>query len=217
MIVAVFAGTKVDTNMGDKILKKEGFKTLKYSMSENSKEQRNMQYYSKKDLEKTFIKKAKDAINKGAEKIFIYCNSLSSAIDYEKISKLLDIKIITPLEVYKNLDRNYKNIAILAANGISAYRIDQIISNLDFVKNTISIGNMSIVEKIEEGLSPRDIIKKLNLSGFLNYLENIEEYKIDILLLGCTHFPYLKEELEKITSLKILDPKDEMIQSLREK
>lgn len=216
MLVGVFAGTKVDTKMGANILKNSGFSFLEFPMSTNPKEQRDMQYYSKDKLEELFIEKANLGIEKGMKKIFIYCNSLSSAIDYKKIGGKLEIEIITPLEVYKNLDSKYKNIAILAANGISAYKIDEIITSFDFVENTISIGNMAIVEKIEEGLTPEDIVEDLNLKGFLKYLEGIDAFKIDALLLACTHFPHIKEELKKSTTIEVLDPSEGMIKMLKD-
>ena len=81
----------------------------------------------------------------------------------------------------------------------------------------MSIGNMSIVQMIEKKISPTQIIEDLNFKGFIDYLENIKinEYKIDTLLLGCTHFPYIKDELQKITKLYILDPSSNMIDNLK--
>ncbi|MBF1051074.1 MAG: aspartate/glutamate racemase family protein, partial [Peptostreptococcaceae bacterium] len=131
--------------------------------------------------------------------------------------KTLDIEIITPLETYKNLPTHCKNIAILCANGVSSYNIDNIILKNNTNINTMSIGNMSIVQMIEKKISPTQIIEDLNFKGFIDYLENIKinEYKIDTLLLGCTHFPYIKDELQKITKLYILDPSSNMIDNLK--
>ncbi|NLW42772.1 MAG: racemase, partial [Tissierellia bacterium] len=179
-------------------------------------EQTNLQYFSKTELEKLFEENAIDAIKNGAEKIFIYCNSLSAAIDYETIENNIGIPVITPLETYKKLPKEVRNVAIIAANGISAYRIDEIITRHNLDVNTISIGNLSIVESIEEGTSPEEILRLLNLDGMIEYFQGIndERYKIDSILLGCTHFPYLKEEIEKITDLNIIDPTEEMIKKL---
>jgi glutamate racemase len=216
MKIGVFAGTKVDTQMGVELLKSCGFETLSYPMAATPQEQTNLQYFSKTELEKLFEENALDAIKNGAEKIFIYCNSLSAAIDYKMIEKNIGIPVITPLETYKKLPKEVRNVAIIAANGISAYRIDEIITRHNLDVNTISIGNLSIVESIEEGTSPEEILKLLNLDGMIEYFQGIndERYKIDSILLGCTHFPYLKEEIEKITYLNIIDPTEEMIKKL---
>lgn len=216
MKIGVFAGTKVDTQMGVELLKSRGFETLSYPMAATPQEQTNLQYFSKTELEKLFEENAIDAIKNGAEKIFIYCNSLSAAIDYETIENNIGIPVITPLETYKKLPKEVRNVAIIAANGISAYRIDEIITRHNLDVNTISIGNLSIVESIEEGTSPEEILRLLNLDGMIEYFQGIndERYKIDSILLGCTHFPYLKEEIEKITDLNIIDPTEEMIKKL---
>ena len=72
------------------------------------------------------------------------------------------------------------------------------------------------MQLIENGLPPAEIIKLLNLKGFLSYLENIEinDYKIDSLMLGCTHFPYIKNELQKHTSIRIVDPAEKMLETI---
>lgn len=216
MKVGVFAGTLVDTQMGVDLLKEKGIEALAFPMAQSPKEQHKLQYYSKDELENLFLQKAEVGKAMGMDKIFIYCNSLSSAIDYKKLEEKIGLNIITPLESYKNLDRSIKNLAIIAANGISAFKIDQIVYESREDIHTISIGNLSIVESIEEKKKPAEIIKTLNLDGLIKYFENIEDerYKIDAILLGCTHFPYLKNELKKISNLKIIDPADDMIARL---
>lgn len=217
MKVGIFAGTKVDTQMGVYLLESRGFETLGYPLAENPVEQMKLQYFSKSELENLVEEKALDAISKGAEKIFIYCNSLSSAIDYWEIEKNIGVEIITPLETYKNLPKDLKNVAILAANGISAFKLDQIITRSSPDIYTISYGNLSIVQSIEEKTEPKEIVRLLNLRGLIEYLEGIEDerYKVASIILGCTHFPYLKKEIEKLTNLKIIDPAEDMINKLK--
>lgn len=216
MKAAVFAGTAVDTRMGVDLLERRGIEAFAIPMSSTCEEQSQLQYFSQEALENLFIAKSDEAIKKGSDIIVIYCNSLSSAIDYEKIQKLLNIQIFSPLDTYKKLPDDCKNIAILAANGLAAYTIDKIIQKYNLEKNTIPIGNMSIVQLIEKGLPPSEIISLLNLKGFLSYLENIEisEYKIDSLILGCTHFPYIKSEFQKYTSIRIIDPAEKMLETI---
>ncbi|WP_039856398.1 aspartate/glutamate racemase family protein [Peptoniphilus sp. oral taxon 386] len=216
MKVAVFAGTKVDTQMGVELLAEKKIEAMTFPMSESCEEQSKLQYFSKEELENLFIEKAKSAIDKGADKLLINCNSLSCAIDYKKIEELIKLEIITPLETYKSLPKGCNNIAIIGANGLSAYTIDKIIKESDETKNTISVGNMSIVQMIEAGFTPKEIVEGLNLDGFLNYLENIKigKYKVDSIILGCTHFPYIRDELKKRTSLIIIDPAEKMLERI---
>ena len=186
--IAVIAGTNTDTQMGCDLLNSKGYETIFLPISDDCNAQANLQYFSKDELYSLFYKTCEKAIILGAVKIFLYCNSLSSSVDYE-------------------------NIAILSANGVSAYTIDNIIHKYNSDVNTITIGNMSIVESIEMKKSPKDIIDDLNLEGFIKYFENIkdEKYKIDTLILACTHFPYLKNEIKLLTNLNIIDASDDMI------
>lgn len=215
MKVITLAGTLVDTKMGGDVLREVGIEALEYPLSRTPKEQTKLQYFKQEELEDLVREKIKLGMAEGGEKVFIYCNSLSGAIDYEKIGKELDIEIVTPLETYKNL-KGVKNVAIIAANGSSAYNIEKIINEADDSINTLTFGNLELVNLIEEALEPKEIIERLNIDGLLKYLENKtdERYKTDTFLLGCTHFPYIKEELEKITDLRIIDPKDDMIKRL---
>lgn len=218
MKVAVIAGTNVDTRMGVEVLAKEGIKdTIFLPISETCEEQDKIQYFSKEELYRIFYEKCTVAVKEMVDGIFLYCNSLSGRVDYQKAEKELKIRIITPLETYKNLPEKIKNIAIIAANGLSAYNIEKIIKKERPDINSLAIGYLPLVDLIEKNLSPADIMKKLNIPILLNYIENIENehYKIDTLILGCTHFPYIKEEIKKITNLNIIDPTQDMIERLK--
>lgn len=216
MKVAVFAGTDIDTKMGADFLEREGIETISYPLSKNPEEQTKMQYFSKEKLEELVTSKIEEGKEKGIDKVLIYCNSLSSAIDYEKIAVNTDIEIITPLESYLDLGDVVKGVAILAANGISAYKVDKLINEAYINVQTISIGNLSIVKEIETAKDPADIIKDLALDRLIQYIESIkiDEYKIDSLILACTHFSYIADEIKKITDLEVIDPSEDMVRRI---
>ena len=50
MKIGVFAGTFVDTKMGEEILRERGFETLSFPISKNPKDQSLLQYYSREEL-----------------------------------------------------------------------------------------------------------------------------------------------------------------------
>lgn len=213
MKVAVFAGTMTDTKMGSDLLIKNNYETILYPISKNPKEQSQLQFYSVEELTNMVKEKIEDAKEKGAEKIFIYCNSLSASLNLEYLRETTKISIITPLDVYKNLDKKYNNVAILAANSKSAFIIDRTICENGF-RNTIAIGNLTLVEAIEDGLDPKEIIKLLALDKLVDYFNEIKREELDLIILGCTHFPYIQEELEKISKIEILDPAAKMLEML---
>lgn len=67
-----------------------------------------------KELEmKKIINKIKEC---GIKKIFVYCNSLSSAVDMEKLSKEENIVIVTPMDAYKKIAVDYNSVGVFAAN-----------------------------------------------------------------------------------------------------
>lgn len=212
MKIGVFAGTCADTKMGEEILKSRGFETISYPISKNPKDQSLLQYYSREELTKIVEEKIKDAKNKGAEKIFIYCNSLSASIDIEDLSFRQAIQIITPLDFYKDLDRKYKKIIILSANSKSAHEIDKILSEKQF-RDTISLGFLKLVEEIEKKTPPQEIVDKLNLRELFDFFNGMED-KADGIILACTHFPYMKELFKSLTDIEILDPAEDMIKRI---
>lgn len=212
MKIGVFAGTCADTKMGEEILKSRGFETISYPISKNPKEQSLLQYYSREELTKIVEEKIKDAKNKGAEKIFIYCNSLSASVDIKSLSRRQAIQIITPLDFYKDLDRKYKKIIILSANSKSAHEIDKILSEKQF-RDTISLGFLKLVEEIEKKTPPQEIVDKLNLRELFDFFNGMED-KADGIILACTHFPYMKELFKSLTDIEILDPAEDMIKRI---
>ena len=69
-----------------------------------------------------------------------------------------------------------------------------------------------LVPLIEEGIinnSIMDLAIKYYLNDFIN------ENEIDVLVLGCTHYPLIRENILKIyPHLKIIDPSEEILQSI---
>lgn len=212
MKIGVFAGTCADTKMGEEILKSRGFDTISYPISKNPKDQSLLQYYSREELTNIVEEKIKDAKVKEAEKIFIYCNSLSASIDIEDLSFRQAIQIITPLDFYKDLDRKYKKIIILSANSKSAHEIDKILSEKQF-RDTISLGFLKLVEEIEKKTPPQEIVDKLNLRELFDFFNGMED-KANGIILACTHFPYMKELFKSLTDIEILDPAEDMIKRI---
>ncbi|MCI5839384.1 MAG: aspartate/glutamate racemase family protein [Peptoniphilaceae bacterium] len=218
MIVGVTAGTFIDTKLGEDLLKKFGFESISYPVSKNPKEQDRLQFLDKKTLQKKIEIIARDSKLKKAKALLIYCNSLSSAIDYKKIEKDVNIKIITPMEEYKTYANLYKNLIIIGANSQSMYGIEKILKQENENLNLITLGALPIVMEIELQKNPEEIINKLALSNLMNFFEKIQFQNgfADKIILGCTHFPYIKRELQKFTDIEILDPADGMIKKLKE-
>lgn len=217
MKIGVVAGTPVDTRMGSNVLREANIDNLEFPLSKNAREQTLLQYSGQEYIENATAMAIKKAIHNNCDGIFLYCNSLSSSIDYKKLENNFKIPIITPLECYTKYSKEYNTLAILSANGNSAKEIERILKDSNKFNNSILIGNMMLVESIEEKLLAEDIIDVLALDSMVEYLEkvNYNNNKVEAIILGCTHFPYIKKELKKLTKLDILDPKDDMIEMLK--
>ena len=222
---AVIAGTPVDTQMGVEYLEqkmhetgiKPGFMPLYYPAALDCDEQVKFQY-SDDDEKRAIMDNIFDqAIGEGVRDFFIYCNSLSGAFDFDtyavrkSIESGADIRVYTPLQVYRRLGSSYSRVGVVAANNLSAHAIEEALmaSNPDIYM--IGTGNMAIVRAIEDGLPPEEILEECGISNLLKY---VEACGAEAFVLGCTHFPYIKEEIKKLTGLPIIDPADEMFEAL---
>ena len=222
---AVLAGTPVDTQMGVDFLNGKNrtapedvqIKPLYRPVAEDCDVQVQFQY-SDDDEKREVMDSIFDAdIADGVRDFFIYCNSLSGAFDFDRyaVRKSIeageDIRVYTPLQVYRKLGGGYGRIGVIAANNLSAHSIEEALLSANQDLYVIGSGNMAVVRAIEDGLSPGEIVRECGLGAMAEYMKACGA---EAVLLGCTHFPYLKEEFEKICGLPVIDPADMMYEEL---
>jgi len=157
------------------------------------------------------------AIEDGIRDFYIYCNSLSGVFDFdsymsEKSEQTGDeIRIVTPLQIYRKLGADYDCVGVFAAHNISAAAIEEALASANPKIYVIGSGNMTVVSAIEEGRPPEDIVRDCGLADMARYME---ASGAEAIILGCTHFPYLREALQSHTNLPILDPADAMFEAI---
>lgn len=213
--IGVMAGTVIDTQMGVELLKEEGFDAYGYSVSKNCYEQDKLQYLSKDELENLVAEKIINMKEKGMDSCFVYCNSLSSAVDFKKLAEKLDFKIITPFDAYALIGNDYEFLYILAANSLSTKNIEEFIKRINPEIKFLSLGFLTLVNKIESCRTKDDILEQAAIKEMLSFLEKIEpQIKSKAVILACTHFPYIKDEIISMTNLTIIDPAKKMIELL---
>lgn len=132
-------------------------------------------------------------ISKKVDIIIIACGTVSSnCLNYLKSKYQIPIyDIITPTIEYLN-NSNYHNIGIIATERT----IDSHIFKNNINKNIYEIKTPELVPLIESN----------NLDNLDNIIDNyLKKYKnkIDLLVLGCTHYPIIKNKLEKYFENKI--------------
>ena len=215
MKIAVMAGTPIDSQLGEDLLNKHGYNDIvKVHISKNPVEQTTFQALDDTEREDIIV----EIINKIKEQqcsaIFVYCNSLSSVVDFDRLAIENEINIITPMQMYRNLGLEYKYLAVMAANshGLTGVENNLYLSNPEL--KVFGLSMLELVKAIEEKNSPHKIVADFDFENLFKYFEQTE---VEAVVLGCTHFPYIKEELEKITKLSIIDVGIFMIESLKSK
>lgn len=215
-IVAVMAGTLVDTQMGiDSLHKKQpGIQTLFYPTARDPKEQMDFQYASMEKKVTTIRRMIRAAKLEGAKALLVYCNSLSTSLDFEAICREEDIILVNPLMAYKDLASRCSRVGFMAANSQSLAGIEKVVYSVNSDCHNIGAGFPPVVFAIEEKLPPAVIVERFGLDHLLRYFEQMQ---VDCVALGCTHLPYLIDELRSRTHLPIFDPDDFMFELLTKK
>lgn len=214
MKIAVMAGTPVDTEFGLKLLNKNGYSNVvAIAISENPTQQTIFQTSSvetkKKILEEHILRLKKE----DCKVLIVYCNSLSASFDFSYLEKKYEIRIVTPLDIYRELALTYKKVAMLAANAQGLAGIEKVMVDVNSNLQTIGITLLEMVKAIENGVSPKKIAEDFNFRELAAY---VSVSKVDVLILGCTHFPYIEEELSKYMDIEILNPAKKIIEKIGE-
>lgn len=209
--IAVMAGTKVDTRMGVGFLKEKypEAEAIFCPVSEDPQEQTLFQVSP--DKEKIIGEMMEKAIAEGAEAFFVYCNSLSGAVDFEKLAAEKRTKAVTPLAVYRRLGAKYKRVGVLAANNQSLAKIEENLLAGNSEIEVLGCALLPAVKMIEKGIPPEEIAEKMKLGELVAFLES---NGAEAIFLGCTHFPYLKNALEKRAGVPFIDPAESMVGEL---
>lgn len=215
MKITVMAGTPIDTKFGQELLIENGIENIiPIAISDNPTDQTLFQTKDKIEKEKIISKHINSVKKEGSSIIFVYCNSLSASVDFDYLAELHDVTIIRPLDIYKELANNYNKVAILSANAQGLAGIEKVIVESNPNLQTIGITLLEMVKAIEEKEEPQQIAKDFNFETLTKY---IEASKVEVIILGCTHFPYVEKVMAKYTEIEILNPAMKMIDKIKER
>ena len=209
--MAVLAGTPVDTQMGMDVLQDNGLAGMAFPVSQNPREQTAFQVSSTDKKYQTMLTILHRAQEQGCRKAFIYCNSLSSSVDFHHISKEIAMPIVTPLDVYQQLAPRYHRLGLIAANAQGLSGIEKTRYEANPTLDILSASLLPVVLSIEAKMEPAALVAHHHLDQLAHWMENCQ---MEALILGCTHFPYFKKELAQHTTLPLIDPTEEMIRLL---
>lgn len=200
--IAVIGGTKYDTNIGCSLIREKGFWCRGYPIANTADEQNLLQYFNKHDLQLKIEKIARGLGEEHYDTLLIFCNSLSMILDLKKLSNATDLQIISTIDIYKSLTTKFNRMMILTANGQSLYGIEKIMLKSRKDIEIFGISNLSLVNSIESGLSPRAIFQKWHIKNILDLAEKIS---VQSIILGCTHLTNLYEIISKSSTIPVID------------
>ncbi|MDY0257290.1 aspartate/glutamate racemase family protein [Gudongella oleilytica] len=209
--IGIIAGTYVDTQMGVDFFAAKGIAAKGYPVSSSPEEQSKLQILSPNELAEDIRKLVRRIKDEGRDTVIVYCNSLSTAVDFQAISREEEVRIITPLTAYKSIASKYNFVGLLTANNQTSSGIEKIMLGVNPDIDVVGIALLPVVILIEANLPAKAIIEKFGLNHIVQFFNTIG---VDAIILGCTHFPYLSAELNKLTKLPILDPVETMFQML---
>ena len=134
--------------------------------------------------------------------IVVACNT-ASAVVLNKIKKDVDIPIIgviEPIKFYLQNNKTLQSVGIIGTeNTINSRAYDKIILSFS---NKIKIYSKScplFVPIIEEGLESHEITEIIARE----YLQTMINKKINLLILGCTHYPIIKNIIQDILTINV--------------
>ena len=163
----------------------------------------NVPYGNKniEELKKLAKKNCEFLISKQVDMIIVACGTVSSnCLNYLKNQFNIPILSIVEPTIKYLTNSEYKNIGVIATTAtINSHIFKNSISN----KNVYEIATPELATLIENN-------NLINIKNILHYYLDNYISKIDLLVLGCTHYPIIKNDIEYLFDhkIRILDMAD---------
>jgi len=161
------------------------------------KSPRSIRFYSEK-ISSFFLEK-------NCKAIIIACNSASS-LAFKHLNdlfgdKVILINVIDPVVDYVTANDSITNVGVIGTKAtIQSNVYQQKINHKKDEVNVSSLATSLFVPMIEEGFIECDLSDKI----IQQYLSDKTLSGIDALILGCTHYPLIKKEIEKYFDNKVM-------------
>lgn len=165
--------------------------------------------YGDKNIEqiKIFVSDIVDKlIDRNIKLLVIACNT-ATVLMLDELQQRLNIPVIGMLDRISQQIFDLtetKEIGVIATDAtVSTHKYQQKIMSYTPEVTVIEKGCPTFVPLIEQGLTKSLALKK----AVNNELKIFKDTKIDTLVLGCTHFPMIKEKIQQyLPNIKIIDP-----------
>ncbi len=187
-----------DSGVGGLSIWKEIHKKLPHEDTIYLADSKNAPYgqKNKQDIIDLCVKNTEFLINKGCKLIVVACNTATTnAIQYLRENYSVSFVGIEPAIKPAALNSKTKTIGILATKGTLSSDLFHNTAELYANSSTIiEQTGTGLVELIEEG--KKDSLETTELLE--QYLDPMIKRNIDYLVLGCSHYPFLIPQIQKI-------------------
>ncbi len=142
-------------------------------------------------------------LEKNCKVILIACNTASAAA-FEAVkektgNKAIVLNVIDPAVEYVANNNNLRKIGIIGTKGtVASESYPKKIMQLNKNQEVVSLQTPLLVPLIEEGF----IYDNISNAVIKEYLSNEKLNNIDALILGCTHYPIIKNQIRKYYNFK---------------
>ncbi|MET0016936.1 aspartate/glutamate racemase family protein [Oscillibacter sp.] len=210
-LIAVLAGTPVDTRMGVAVLQKAGLAGVPFPVSEDPRAQTAFQLLPSEEKLAAMEAVLRTAMERGCRRALVYCNSMSASVDFSELSEKLGLPVVTPMDVYRRAAGMYRCLGVIAANAQGLAGIERALLASNPTLDLYGACALPAVLSVEAGEPPEELVLRHHLAELASWFQSCGA---ETLLLGCTHFPYFKAALAARTALPLLDPGQEMLRLL---
>lgn len=210
--IGIIADTATDTEMGKAYFESRGYTTVCKPVKETSA--LCMQFFKESEsVRNAYMTNLIEEIkSEGGTAICVYANSICAYVDFDQLSAKTYIPIITPFHAYQQIGKQYKKPLVFAVTSGALSGIEKSIWKSNPNADIRGIYDLDIAMQIENGIAAEQIVKSAGIAELLSFAEKSGS---DCVILGCTHFPYLKTELEKYSHIPIVDPADIIAQQIK--
>jgi len=149
-------------------------------------------------------------ISNNVKLIVIACNT-ASALSANYLRSFIKVPVVGVIECGAlgavRITKNKRVGVIGTKNTVNSGAYTNAINNLDPEIRVFEQSTPLLVHLVEENWIEKDI----TISIIRDYLQPIIENEIDTLILGCTHYPLLKERIQSITgNISLVDSSNEI-------
>lgn len=171
---------------------------------------------SKETIIRFSLENAEFLVSRGVKMIVIACHSSSSAA-LDDLTRKIDRPVVGVIEPGARAALGHgatKKIGIIGTQAtVASGTYDRVLRELGFRGEIIGRACPLFVPLVEEGWLDR----KITYLAAEEYLTPLLRDKIDVLILGCTHFPLLKDVIGQVMrGVELVDPAVETASAVQE-